>query len=202
MFDQIYTKEKKLVKKAVLKHFWTRERQKRLLQMSEISLWLDTYDDIFSDFDPRPYSQRRLSDDFLWEARKASRDKASGQVELKFLIPKHKKKVRQEKLIKQRLREHFKKHFGIIKKEVRHTIKMGILFILAGIILMLGASLILSQSKDGNFLINFFIVFLEPGGWFLFWEGLGLVIFEAKKKRPQLKFYEKMAKCEISFLPY
>jgi len=43
----------------------TRENEemhkKKLLQLSEISLIIDTYDDIFSDFDPRPYSQRALA---------------------------------------------------------------------------------------------------------------------------------------------
>ena len=33
-----------------------------------VSLWLDTYEDIFSDFDPRPYGQRALSEDFVAEA--------------------------------------------------------------------------------------------------------------------------------------
>ena len=68
----------------------TRENEemhkKKLLQLSEISLIIDTYDDIFSDFDPRPYSQRALSDDFLLEARKASKDKVSGTFELNFLV--------------------------------------------------------------------------------------------------------------------
>ena len=35
------------------------EKQK-LLEISEISLLLDSYDDIFSDFDQRPYAQRAL----------------------------------------------------------------------------------------------------------------------------------------------
>src|SRR5690349_704077 len=48
--------------------------QKALLIKSELSIWLDTYDDIFSDFDPRPLNERALSDDFLSEARKMARD--------------------------------------------------------------------------------------------------------------------------------
>jgi hypothetical protein len=48
---------------------------------NEIKLMLDTYDDIFSDFDPRPFSQRTLSEDFLEEARKASREKEMGNIE-------------------------------------------------------------------------------------------------------------------------
>ena len=37
-----------------------------------ISLWIDSYDDIFSDFDPRPFSARNISDDFLYEVKKTS----------------------------------------------------------------------------------------------------------------------------------
>ena len=74
----------------------------KLLQLSEISLIIDTYDDIFSDFDPRPYSQRALSDDFLLEARKASKDKVSGTFELNFLIPSHLKNKVHVVMIKKR----------------------------------------------------------------------------------------------------
>jgi hypothetical protein len=37
--------------------------------MSEISLWLDNYDDIYSDFDSRHFLKRRISEDFLHELR-------------------------------------------------------------------------------------------------------------------------------------
>ena len=47
---------------------------KELLEKTQISLWLDDYADIFSDFDPRPFSQRALSDDFLNEAKKVVRE--------------------------------------------------------------------------------------------------------------------------------
>lgn len=51
---------------------------------TEISIWVDTYDDVFSDFDSRPYDNRELSDDFLTEVRKMVRSNAPGKVELKF----------------------------------------------------------------------------------------------------------------------
>ena len=41
----------------------------------DIPLVLDSYDDIFSDFDPRPYSERAMSGDFLLECKKASAEK-------------------------------------------------------------------------------------------------------------------------------
>ena len=42
---------------------------------SKMSLILDTYLDIFSSFDPRPYEERSLSDDFLDECKKMVIDK-------------------------------------------------------------------------------------------------------------------------------
>ena len=37
--------------------------------MADISLWLDDYDDLFSDFDSRNYLKRRVSEDFLEELK-------------------------------------------------------------------------------------------------------------------------------------
>ena len=76
------------------------QEKRQLLQLSEVSLWVDNYDEFFSDFDPRPYSQRTLSDDFLHEAKKAVREKASGKVELTLLIPKNKRAKEIENVIK------------------------------------------------------------------------------------------------------
>ena len=50
--------------------------------------------------------------------------------------------------------------------------------------------------------MSFLVVFLEPAGWFLFWEGSDLVIFDSKKKKPDLEFYEKMTRANIGFLSY
>jgi hypothetical protein len=101
--------------------------KEQLLKISEISLWLDTYDDIFSDFDPRPFSQRSLSVDFLDELKRASRDKVSGQIELKFLIPDKQRIVETELQIRKRLREHFKKHHSQLIEDKKKISKNGFL---------------------------------------------------------------------------
>jgi len=173
-----------------------------VLKMSEIGLAINTYDDIFSDFDPRPYSQRAMSDDFLLEAKKASKEKVSGTIELKFLVPKDQRNAEHEFTIKRRLREHFKKHHDQMHNEVKQIASRGIYFIIVGIILMFFATLILFKYPYKTMLSNFLVILFEPGGWFFFWEGLGQIVFETKKKRPDLEFYEKMAKCEIGFLSY
>jgi len=174
----------------------------KLFQISNISLWLDRYEDIFSDFDPRPYSQRTLSDDFLCEAIKVSKEKAAGTLELRLLLPAVIRNSYNETIIKKRLKEHFKTHFDNLKKETKMITGKGMYFLVVGIILMLSASYILFTYHERSFSVLFLSTLFEPASWFLFWEGLGLVIFEAKKKKPELDFYKKMAKCEIHFLSY
>ncbi len=175
---------------------------RKLLADSEISLWLDSYDDIFSDFDPRPFSDRALSDDFLAEAKRASRDKVSGKIALTFLIPKGIRDQKEERLIRRRLREHFNKHYQRIYNDVQKINRQGIFFMVIGVVIMFIATFI-SFTFDEKYLVySFLIILLEPAGWFLFWEGLNLIVFESKKIKPDRDFYEKMAKAEIAFVEF
>jgi hypothetical protein len=172
------------------------------LELASISLILDHYDDIFSDFDPRPFSQRALSDDFLLEAKKASVDKPSGQIELKFMIPTVERNSTTEATIKKRLREHFKRHAEQLLTEYRKFVRQGVQLTSIGIGFMILTAIILYKYPEGNFFANFLIILLEPASWFLFWEGMSQVIFESKEKKPDVEFYEKMSTCEIKFLSY
>lgn len=182
------------MKQAQAKHY-------KLLKGSEIALMLDSYDDIFSGFDPRSYAERALSTDFLQEAKLASRDKEEG-IELKFMVPSKKRNKNDETIIQQRLHAHFKKHYHRFKKEANDVIKQGLLFILGGIILMYAGAYIHFNFGEKSLLLSFLIVMLEPGGWFLLWEGLNLAIFEKRKEHPDLVFYRKMGNVEITFTSY
>lgn len=178
------------------------EVKKILLQMSEISLWIDTYDDIFSDFDPRPYSERALSDDFLIEAKKAVKDKSSGQIELKFLAPAHIRNPALEVMIKRRLKDHFKRHYMLMIDEARGLRKRGILMAIGGVLMIMLATY-LSSLDSPSLIIEFFVILLEPAGWFTAWVGLEDSFFgSGKELNKELKFYERMSNAEIVFTSY
>ncbi len=188
-----------IMKKRIVDINIALQKQRKLSKFSEITLLLNTYDDLFSDFDPRPFSERALSDDFLEEAKKATRDKFTNGIELIFLIPKHLRKLKDEEIIKRRLKEHFVRHSLILHHEKRSTVNRGLLFIAAGILLMTIIVLILyDKIKTGNF-SSLLIILFELPSWFLFWEGLNQIIFEVKKLKPNLDFYTKMANCDIEF---
>jgi hypothetical protein len=168
-------------------------------ETSEERFAIENYDDIFSVFDPRPTSVRGLSEDFLSEARRATLSKNSDKVDFIIMIPEKNRKPKEEKMIRERLKRYFKKYSGIEEKEKNKTVKKGIIFNIVGIILMLIATYLIYISKGTSLISNFLIVLLEPGGWFLFWKGLELALFESKEKAPNLEFYEKMVNANIRF---
>ena len=194
--------ENKNKAEAELKKEFDGEKVKEeLLSKSEIALWLDTYDDIFSDFDPRPFNQRAVSVDFLDEAKRASREKVSGQVELRFLIPKDLRKESEEVQIKKRLKEHFKKHSDELNKGKKKTLARAVAFIFLGFAMLFFAALIDYWHKEG-FFYSALIIFFEPAGWFTFWFSLEQLFEYFKEKTPEAEFYGKMSKAEITFVSY
>lgn len=166
---------------------------------TNITLRIETYEDIFSDFDPRSYSQKALSDDLLIELKRASRDK-DDNVSLNFLIDEKKRNIQDEAVIKKRLQEHFGKHRKQLEKQVKKPIvDRGIKFVVTGIALMFAATYLDFTEFATSMFHSFFIFLLQPASWFFLWEGFAMVLFEAKKINPDLEFYKKMAGSKISF---
>jgi len=165
-----------------------------------ISLILDSYQDLFSDFDPRPYSEKALSEDFLEECSRAARDREDG-AELRLLVPQQLRRHSDEAKIKKRLKDHFHKHFEEQKRKVKNTRMQGILWFILGTLVMIGATF-LYPYEGVNFFMTLLFVVSEPAGWFFFWEGLDKFLMEAKRQLPRYNFYRKMSKLEIYFMNY
>lgn len=173
---------------------------KQLMMLRDISIWLDNYDDIFSDFDPRPYSERALSDDFIIEVRKVCKEKEEMINELKLLIPDNKRNNDYEDVIIKRLHSHFKKYHHQNETYYNKLWKKGVLFAVCGAMLMLSASY-LSASGSKTFFVHLLLVIFEPAGWFLIWSGLDVIFFISKRHKRELNFYNKLSKSKISFFP-
>jgi hypothetical protein len=173
----------------------------RLLRLSELSVWLDCYDDIFSDFDPRPYQQRALSDDFLAMARKEILKKTGGELELTFLLPHGIRDRKTEKLIKERLHGHFIRHAVRIRGEIAALRRRGGLMCLASFAMLFFAAY-LPELAFPVALTRFLTVLCNPAGWYLVFSGLDQIFAKAAQQRPELVFHEKLAECQISFRDY
>jgi hypothetical protein len=166
-----------------------------------ISLWLDDYDNFFSDFDPRPFSQRSLSDDFLYEAKKVTREMKPGVFDVTFLIPHNKRNKPMENVITARLHSHFKKHHCQLEKEQSVIRKKGILLTILGMSLMIG-SVIVMEAQTTVPILRFLRVLMEPSGWFCTWYGLDHMFYMSKQNASELEFNKKMMHAEIRFDAY
>jgi len=176
------------------------DETKKILDLSEVSLTLDTYDDIFSDFDPRVYSQRAISHDLLDELKRATRE-SKDQLHLTFIIPREKRKWDEEELIKNRLRSHFKKHHIDMISQVKKLKYQGYGMSLLGALMIFVAS-IFYGSEINNLALKFILTLLEPAGWFTAWTGLEDIYYTGREIKKELHFYEKMSNSEIEFLSY
>jgi hypothetical protein len=169
------------------------------LHQRDISIWIDSYDDVFSDFDPRPLSDRNVSDDFLYELKKISRESSYHINELKLLIPEKIRNQEIESIIIKRLHAYFKKNHQIFLEQQKNQNKKGFMFTVSGAIMMIAASYV-SSIKSNNFWLHALFVILEPAGWFLVWAGLDSLIYSSREQKRELDFYNKMSKSKIVFV--
>ena len=164
-----------------------------LSDTSEVSLKLDKYEDIFSDFDIRPFSGRALSVDFLDEIKRATRDKGDNGIELILNVAETKRSEFHETTIKERLASHFGRHYRLLLEEKRNVTRLCVGMVVMGIACMVAATFVMFKDPSRNLFLSFLVVFLEPAAWFLLWEGMDLIIFHSKKINPELEFYQKMS---------
>ena len=165
----------------------------------KISIWIDNYDDIFSDFDPRPFSERNISDDFLYEIRRVSNESDFHVGELKLLVPSGMRNPETESLITRRLHSFFRKKQAHAEERIFREKRKGVLLALTGSLLLIGAGYI-SFLQSGSFLLRAVIILFEPAGWFLAWTGFDSLMNATRQRNAELLFYEKMGRSKILFV--
>ncbi len=161
-------------------------------------MWIDSYDNLFSDFDSRHYAQRQISSDFFDEARKIIQEINPEKFALNLIIPQKKRNHRLEKIIIHRLHTIFKNYLHKEKKAYLEFIHRGILVVSIGIVAMTTAAII-DYFQIINFYTTMLTTFLEPGGWYCTWFGLDSIFYSGTQKRREIHFYQKLATAEILF---
>jgi len=169
-------------------------------ESGQINFMIDEYQDLFSDFDSRSFDKKSLSDDFLKECRKASVDKKVEGIELQILLPKKIKDEKKEEMIKDRLKNHFIKHYHLLNDEKYKIIKKGLILLFFALLDLAVSTFAhyLLENQNALMLSLFYVVF-DPLGILLLWEGVDNLIFGPKKIKEDLNFYFKMSKVKIVF---
>lgn len=166
--------------------------------MSELSLWLDYYDDIYSDFDSRHYLKRRISEDFLHELHMAKKYKQERVTNLVLLLPKEKRAEDTEQVIVNSLKEFFKSQLQTHNDRYRRKLNTGIILLFSGLLIMIANSYITYRGFH-SFLFSVFRIILEPGGWFLLWLAFDRLFYDLRPVKKEKDFFQELAQVNIHF---
>jgi hypothetical protein len=169
---------------------------KHNFRRATISIVLEDYDSVFSDFDPRPYSMRDVSVDFLDECKRRVQKTSKGGFEINILVPSKFYSEQTNMIIMKRLRDFFAENAKILHKQMWWFRIKSILWLVVGMVLVatLSAVGVYLESLDTQYstwsriITNVF----DPAGWFVMWSGLDLIFFKVEERTPEYAFYTKM----------
>ena len=105
--------------------------------MAELNLWLDSYDDIYSDFDSRHYLKRRISEDFLYELRTEMKYNEHHAGDMVLLLPQQQRDETAEKIIANSLTDFFTSQFRFHHDKCLKKLNKSILLFVAGVTITL-----------------------------------------------------------------
>lgn len=166
--------------------------------MAELSLWLDYYDDIYSDFDSRHYLKRRISEDFLHELRMSKKYKKERATDLLLLLPQEKRDENSEKIITSSLKDFFTDQFRSHNDKYRRKLNTGILILITGFVVMMINSYV-SFKGAHSLPLSIVKIILEPGGWFLLWLGFDFLFYDLWEINRERAFFKEFSEINIHF---
>ena len=104
--------------------------EEHIKDIQEITIAIDSWDDLFSDFDPSPLEQRILSEDFLSELKKSYRETPRGSYIVTIYAQMSLKDEASERIVIKRLKQYFKLRHLAIEKEIGQSIQKGFIFVI------------------------------------------------------------------------
>lgn len=175
------------------------KQAQRIEDLKEIAVVIDSWDDIFSDFDPRPLSERTVSGDFIDELRKRYRETPRGNLVVLICAPQALKNQESEKMVVQRLKRYFRHHFLQYKKNSTYRRIRGVIFVCAGILSLGFLTLATYYKFLSELAIEIAGIILMPLGWFGVWEGFSKLIDTSPAYLHKQELYEKLSKASYQF---
>lgn len=175
------------------------KQTQRIEDLKEIAVVIDSWDDIFSDFDPRPLSERTVSGDFIDELRKRYRETPRGEPIIVICAPKALQNQESEKMVMQRLKKHFRYRYLQHKKTHIYMRIRSIVLVSAGILSLSFLTLATYYKFLSELTIEMIGIVLMPLGWFGIWEGFSKLIDASPPYIHKQKLYEKLSKASYQF---
>jgi len=169
--------------------------------ISEVNIWLDKYEDLFSQYDSSDYKARTLSDSFLAEVRKLVRQATGNQVELKFNIMQDATNAETEAVISENIHNYFVAKAKTAREKMKSIQRNGILMAVAGF-LLISFLITMAHVLTESMVWRGVEIMMDPLGWFLIWNGLDLVFVQSKNEMPNINSNLKIANAKLTFISF
>lgn len=165
----------------------------------ELSIWISSYNDLYSDFDSRNFSKRLVSEDFIHELKRNAKE-VRGEIKRLWLhLPEQSRVPQIETEITGSLKSFLSNQYQVTKDEISQLRKKGVLMSLLGFLLLIAAAAV-HYADDGSFLFSALRVIIEPAGWFLSWNGFDTLLYDVRSKRIPFIIFEKLKQSDIIFV--
>jgi hypothetical protein len=173
--------------------------QQRIQDLKDISIAIDSWDDVFSDFDPRPLAERTLSEDFVQELKKRYHEGRKGMLSVTICAPAALKDERTEHLVSARVKEWFSMRAAQIHHEIRRERARGVVFLLCGFVCLTMLTLLGLSRLFAQPWAEFVEIALMPLGWFGMWEGVAKLVDIDRMTLQERTLYRRLAHAGYHF---
>lgn len=176
-----------------------RKLEQRTKDLKEIGVVIDTWDDIFSDFDPRPLAERIVSEDFIDELKKRYKETRAGSFIITIHAPFVLRSEESERMVTHRLKKHFRQKFLQKSKVIARIRIRGLVFVIIGICSLSFLTLATYFKFLSELAVQITGIILMPLGWFGFWEGLSKLVDTSPAVIQDEKLFERLSKATYRF---
>lgn len=169
--------------------------------MAQIVIYIDTIDDIFSDFDPRKIEVRVISVDLINEMRLQGRQsKNNGEIEVRILAPRAIKHTelppRAQKITRRRIQQYFEDEYQRLRSDRRKYIARALLYLVSGLTCFFIIKLA-GDPGQRHLVVKISLELITFFSWFATWKGIDT--FGNLPKNRDVRLLRRLAEAQIQF---
>lgn len=169
-----------------------------MINIKNIDIALDSYDDLFSDFDISSYAKRELSEDFVKELikRASTEQYDSKSFQITLSIPASKRDQSAERIIHRRIKQHFVRRVEALDRDIKAHQNRGIKYIIIGSLIIIFDIFLPTDVSFVYAISNILLV----AGWFGVWTGIAKILDEPTALINQRKLFSLLASAHYQFV--
>lgn len=163
-----------------------------------IEVLLDTYDDVYDEWDPSPFKRRDIEDefdDFIWDS---SQDiPLKHNTKLILFLPENERDEQKERILREAYDNFYTfrlnralKALKTIQKKVVFYLMLSLMFLYIGYFYAAESGIFMSMLKEGIFI----------GGWVFLWEVFTLIFITMGESRRDIKLTKRILRSEVCFV--